>query len=96
MKKARRDGGFATLHAMNEAREAGGWKKASVQAVYHFKRHRDRDHDGLIDWLKAYLDGMADARLIVNDCGLTHLPPEIVEGSTDPRVELHVTRTDTA
>lgn len=43
---------------------------------------RRRDRDNLLASLKAAFDGIADAGLVENDAGLTHLPVHIV---IDPR-----------
>ena len=89
-KKYRRDAGFATLHAMNESHEAGGWERATVKATFYYRESRRRDADNCLASIKAAFDGMADAKLITNDSGLTHLPVEIVTGSKYQRVELEV------
>lgn len=47
--------------------------KATVSMLFFMPRRRDED--GLIGWCKAYFDGLQDAGVIVNDSGLTVLPP---------------------
>jgi Holliday junction resolvase RusA-like endonuclease len=94
-KKARRDAGYATLHAINLARlDKPMWKTATTKCRFYFAVEKRRDKDNLIGWLKAYFDGIADAKLIENDCGLTHLPPEEFIDKKSPRVEIEVTTAD--
>ena len=45
------------------------WKNARYTLL--FELCRNRDEDGLLSWVKAYLDGLQDAGVIVNDSGLS-------------------------
>lgn len=54
------------------------WKAATVQATFYTGRRRDAD--GCLSSLKASFDGLADAGVIANDSGLTHLPVIQVTG----------------
>lgn len=67
------------------------WKTATVQATFYFKDKRRRDKDGMLSSLKASFDGLADAGLIADDSGLTHLPVIVKLDKKNPRVELIVT-----
>lgn len=65
-------------------------KRLTIQPVFYLARKRDGD--GLVAWLKAYLDGLQDAKLIENDSGITVLPPKVVPRVPlmDRRVELQI------
>jgi crossover junction endodeoxyribonuclease RusA len=54
------------------------WKAATVQATFY--RGRRIDADNALASLKASFDGLADAGIIANDSGLTHLPVVQVTG----------------
>lgn len=64
------------------------WTKATVQLRFHFRTAARRDRDNLLASMKAAFDGLADAGVVADDHGLTHLPVELVTGSADPRVEM--------
>lgn len=66
------------------------WKAATVQATFYFKVNRRRDADGLLSSLKAAFDGLADAGVIADDSGLTHLPVIVKVDAKNPRVELEI------
>ena len=53
------------------------WERATYQATFYRpgKRAKRMDDDNAIASLKGVLDGLQDAGVIVNDSGLTHLPP---------------------
>ena len=89
-KKYRSDAKWATLYAMDISETNGEWPTATVKATFYVKTNHKRDADNMLASLKAAMDGLADAGLIVNDSGLTHLPVEIVTGSKYQRVELEV------
>ena len=46
------------------------WKTATGQATFYFKVKRRRDKDNLNASLKNAVDGLVDARVLVNDEGL--------------------------
>ena len=81
-----------------EALEAHGsctppkWKSATVLIRAYFKDKRKRDKDNIQASCKAYFDGLADAGLIDNDSGLTHLPMEVYVDKANPRLELIVSK----
>ena len=68
--------------AFYTARAAGvqhqQWEKASYTATFYHNINRVRDIDGAIYLLKAYLDGIVQAGLLVNDSGLTYPVVKIV------------------
>jgi Holliday junction resolvase RusA-like endonuclease len=70
------------------------WKRAQAQAVFYFRVDRRRDRDNLAASLKAAWDGIADAGVVENDCGLTHLPPVLRVDRDAPRVEITLTPMD--
>ncbi len=91
-KAARRDAGFAAVAAIRKQRWPAPVVTAIVQPVFFSpdvgKRSRDVDNFGAM--LKPIYDGLADAKVIVNDRGLTPLPARF-EKSNDKRLELIVT-----
>lgn len=68
------------------------WKTATVLIRAYFKDARKRDKDNIQASCKAYFDGLADAGLIDNDSGLTHLPMVVAIDKKNPRLELVVTK----
>jgi Holliday junction resolvase RusA-like endonuclease len=56
------------------------WEKATAQATFYYRIRRNRDQDNLAAMLKAVWDGIAGAGLIINDHGLTPLPPQVITG----------------
>ena len=66
------------------------YEAVTIQPTFYL--HRKRDGDGLNAWLKPYLDGIADAKIVANDSGVTLLPPIQVTGKKQsPRVVLTIT-----
>lgn len=53
--------------------------KAAIRSTWYMPRRRDED--GLLAWLKPYIDGLCDAGLIKNDSGVTLLPPTQITGA---------------
>lgn len=62
------------------------WREAEAQATFYFKDKRNRDADNLLASLKPAFDGIADAGVVVNDCGLHHKPVKRSVDKNDPRV----------
>lgn len=54
--------------------------RAWIDSTWYMPRRRDED--GLIGWLKPYIDGLADAGVVVNDSGVTLTTPVQVTGKT--------------
>lgn len=90
-KKARGDAKLAGIAARYDANHSHPWKRATLAATFYVKHHQSMDEDGLIDWLKAYRDGLADAGIVENDRGFTNATPVLVKGDKHPRVEIVVT-----
>ena len=93
-KQARRDAGFAAHSAVVRNHWPKGVATIEVQPIF-FSPDNDskpRDKDNYSAMLKSTYDGLADAKVVVNDKGLTPLPPKF-ETSRDKRLELIVTDT---
>lgn len=65
-------------------------QQARVTARFFFVARRRRDRDNLLASLKAAFDGLADAGLVANDAGMTHMPTEIYIDADNPRVEIEI------
>jgi hypothetical protein len=78
----RADRDYAERMARRAMGKAGpfAWPAAVVKATWTFKTARKQDRDNLLAWCKAYFDGFADAHVVSNDSGLTHLPHEVTKG----------------
>lgn len=86
-------GGLAARERMTTAFRFWGvplppWLRAQTEATFYFPTARTRDADGAASSLKAYWDGIADAGVVANDSGLTHLPPRLEVDRANPRVVL--------
>jgi len=66
------------------------WKAATVQATFFFPDRRRRDKDNLLASLKAAFDGLADAGVVENDAGFTHLPVGVTVDGSKSRVVLTI------
>ena len=83
--KMQREAAFiAALDALVKAKHLAQrprWKAVEVHANYFRPGGRvAMDQDNLIAWLKASVDGLADAGLLDNDRGVTWLPPSQIWG----------------
>jgi len=79
--------GLATKYARPE------WPAATVAIEYNHHVKRNRDRDNALACLKSAFDGLADAGLIKNDSGLTHLPIVFTVDKNRPEgVTLTITR----
>jgi Holliday junction resolvase RusA-like endonuclease len=83
---------IAKLHALT-IRPSTPWPAATVQCAFFFATTRRRDSDNWLASMKAAFDGLADAHLVVNDVGFTHLPPKMQIDRAKPRVEIEVWQT---
>lgn len=82
----------AMLEAMAaQGRNVRAWSRATCQATFYHSTNRRRDKDNALASIKAGIDGIADARVIVNDSELTHLPVKIDIDKTNPRVVVELT-----
>jgi Holliday junction resolvase RusA-like endonuclease len=71
-----------------------GWLRARVTIRFYFASNRRRDKDNCLAMLKSAFDGIADSGLILNDSGLTPMPPEMMVDKLNPRVEITLERED--
>jgi len=91
--KMRSDGWLAATSAIREQKPAGlPWERATVRATFFFRTRRRRDQDNANASLKAYLDSLQDAGVVLNDSFLEPLPPVFEVDGSDPRVVLVVER----
>ena len=88
--EARHDAALAGMKAMRDAGNPEPFTKATALLRYYFKRGRRRDNDNMLAWAKSYFDGLADAGVIVNDSGFTHLPVWSLRDDADPRLEIEI------
>ena len=74
------------------------WKTATVEATFHKPGGRARYADGtnLNASLKAAIDGLQDAGVIINDSGIILLPPHqlIGDAASDRKVVLVITKVE--
>jgi hypothetical protein len=92
-KKARAAAGFAAIEASGNSRPM--WAAATVEATFHLRDSRglNADQDNRIASLKATMDGIADAGVILNDRGLTWKPIQHAVDRKRPRVVIVITPT---
>lgn len=62
------------------------WMEAEAQATFYHKSSRKRDRDNALASLKSAFDGIADAKVIRDDSGLTHKPVVFAVDKSNPRV----------
>jgi len=55
-------------------RPAPMWPAATLSLAFYFATKRRRDKDNAAASFKAGRDGLADAGIVANDCGITDLP----------------------
>lgn len=87
-KKAREDASIAATHAMGGIKR--NWKSASTQITIYHRMNRNRDADNILSMLKSTIDGVEQAGVIVNDCGLIHMPIIFAIDKKSPRVEIEI------
>jgi Holliday junction resolvase RusA-like endonuclease len=68
------------------------WAKAVVSCEAFFSHIRNRDEDNFQASMKAAFDGLADAGIVINDSGFTHMPPVFSHDKKKPRVEITITK----
>lgn len=88
VKKARWDAAQVASTARDKPPEP--WERAAVRLTFYFRSKRKRDTDNLIGYCKSYFDALQDAGVILNDSGLTHLPPVQLIDRENPRVEIEI------
>ena len=90
-KAARSDACFmATLWLKDHPDNTCPWETATVALSFWFARRGRRDPDNMIAWVKAYIDGLRDARVLADDDKLIYLPPINDKDVRDPRLEIEV------
>lgn len=87
-KKARNDGYLATVAARIDCQHKTPFKTAEAHTTFYVRDNRRRDADNLLASLKPSFDSMVDAGLLVDDCGLVHMPMTIAVDKLRPRVEI--------
>lgn len=94
VKEARAAAREESRRVMGDAgmRSAPRWEKATYRCVFFLPDARKRDADNLMASLKSYLDGIADAGVVVNDSGLWPERPEMRVDRRMPRVEITLTK----
>lgn len=90
-KKQRQDAGYAALEVIRHRRDLVFFVKATVLPKFFFKDKRAYDASNLGTWLKASLDGLADAGIVANDRDFTLLPAEMLVDPLYQRVDLVIT-----
>jgi len=68
------------------------WKNATYKAVFYWPNARRRDADNAVASIKAALDGIADAGVVINDSGLWPERPEFHTDTENPRLEITITK----
>jgi crossover junction endodeoxyribonuclease RusA len=92
-KAARTLAKYVALDAINRNNWPKNVTAATTYITFVAKDDRKRDGDNHLAMLKAYLDGLADAGVIANDCGFTHSPVRFVKGE-DRSVIIEVKQTE--
>jgi len=87
-KKHRREAHVLTLLALGGQKPM--WKDATAAVSFFFADRGYRDKINLNMSLKAAIDGMVDAGLLLDDRWLTMLPPHVGYDKARPRVVIEV------
>ena len=66
------------------------WELAEAQATFYLPDARRRDGDNLSASLKAAWDGIVDAEILADDCGLKIHSPLLCIDRARPRVEIEI------
>ena len=75
-----------------DGRPAPRWTKAGLRPVVFLgPTNRQPDPDNLLASLKAYIDGLADAGIVVNDRDLWPERPTFIRVTKFPRIEITIT-----
>ena len=93
-KQQRQDAGFSALEAMRRWGIKHPFAKALVFPKFFFRVKSRHDTSNLGTWLKASLDGLADAKVVTNDRDITLLPSVVFVDPLYERVDLLVTEVD--
>ena len=87
-KKHRREAHVLTLLALGGQKPM--WKDATAAVSFFFADRGYRDKINLNMSLKAAIDGIVDAGLLLDDRWLTMLPPQVLYDKAQPRVVIEV------
>lgn len=92
VKVSRQYAAMETTNVLNRARiwTPPRWKNAEMIAVFYYATNRRRDRSNSAACLKAYEDGIADAGIVENDCGMVPMPSELLIDKEHPRVEITI------
>lgn len=66
-------------------------RAAAVELKFFYRDSRSRDKDNALASMKAAMDGIADAEIVINDADFTYLPVTMSVDRAQPRVEVHIT-----
>ena len=82
-KKQQRGDAFLSAKDAIGRSAAPRFVRATILATFYKPgtQAKTMDSDGMVAWLKATADGLQDAQVIVNDSGLTWLPPKELLGA---------------
>lgn len=92
-KESRNGAEMIVLSAMQNAKVAGGWKKATVEVKWYAATARKLDRDNARAMLKGVLDGCTRAGLWIDDTDVDIIRVDRLKDATFPRVELVCTQT---
>lgn len=67
------------------------WMRAQVQLTFYHAFRRERDADNALASMKAGIDGITDAGVVINDSGFSYLPVRFELDTRNPRVEVEIT-----
>jgi hypothetical protein len=73
-----------------DGNEPPRWQRAIFKLIFFFPDNREKDPDNCAASCKAYIDGLADARIVGNDKNLWPERPVIFYRSKMPRVEIEI------
>jgi crossover junction endodeoxyribonuclease RusA len=67
------------------------YARATCRVWFYLPDNRRRDSDNLLAWMKAGIDGLADAGIVENDRAFSFPAVEVALDRNNPRVILEVT-----
>ena len=68
------------------------WARATVEITVYSRLHRKRDGDNYLARMKSCFDGLQDAGVVVDDCGIIYLPITFRNGGQHEWVELKISQ----
>lgn len=66
----------------------GPLREATIRRKFYFKDNRRRDSDNFSSMTKAYIDGLVDGKILIDDDRITYLPTLMLKDKLNPRLEL--------